>query len=74
MDVYFHVGQASADVSRAIGIVLEAAQHAREARREKLSAKLEDLVEELLLARRELLELPPQRSTSLQDREEDTPF
>jgi hypothetical protein len=74
MDYSFHQSQCSKGLSRALAVVLEAAQDAGEARLAEVATQCEHLAEELIYLRRKVLDLPPQRSTSLQDREEDVPW
>jgi hypothetical protein len=74
VDPSYHQHAASQGIARSLSLVLEASQDAREARSFEVSTQLEHLAEELIYLRRQLLDLPPQRSTTLQDREEDVPW
>jgi hypothetical protein len=74
MDKVLHRVRAARRIELAAGLLFEASEDAREGGALELPAKLEDVTAELFHLHREVLELPPQRSTSLQDREEDVPF
>jgi hypothetical protein len=74
MDPTYHVAACSRKIARALSDILEAAQDASEGRALKIATQLENLAEELIYLRRQLLELPPQSSSALADSAQEDPF
>lgn len=74
MDLWLHRHRCAVLLSTSMQLLFQAADHAREGKLVQLSSELENLTQDLVKLHRDALQLPPQRSTSLQDREEDVPF
>ena len=74
MDCWLARHRTARMLSTCLPLIFEAAEYAREAHLLDLRTELQDLAEDLIKLHRDALQLPPQRSTCLQDREEDVPW